>query len=179
MPLDVARNRERGLAGAESTQMAGRSLRLLALLRSESGASGTRDVDQSELPSIRGRRASQKFSRLGTAAGTPVSSVEALVFDTRARRGGLAGAAAARPGERAMVRSGGARGGQLERFGAGSVTDRLRAARTAGDPRRSAGPAHAGVGGSHQPIRRGLSDAGYTRRPLDGASIHRRGRNRT
>ena len=56
MPLDVAGHRRRRFAGAQSAQMAGRGVRLLALLRARSRAPDPRDVHQSQLSAIAARR---------------------------------------------------------------------------------------------------------------------------
>ena len=55
MPLDVAGRRRRRFAGAQSAQMAGRGVRLLALLRARSAASRPRHGDQPQLSAVERR----------------------------------------------------------------------------------------------------------------------------
>ena len=109
MPLDVGRRRGRRLARDEPAQMARRRDRLLALLRARSRAPRPRDVDQSELPAVVGRRLGEELPRLGTAARPPVPRAQALVPHPGAGHHRPPGAHPARPGERPLVRVAGAR----------------------------------------------------------------------
>src|SRR4051812_23845608 len=69
-------------------------------------------------------------------------------------------------------------GARMARARAGAAADALHTARAAGPRRRRAGPPHAGVGRSRQPIGRGVPHAGDPRPALDGARVDRRGTDR-
>src|SRR5476649_1528484 len=108
--------------------MARSRVRLLAVLRARSRASHARDVDESELLAVLGRRRGEELPRLGTAARAPLSRTEALVLDSGAGNRRAAGAVASRPGEREVVGVAGASRGELACAGAGFAADRMCAA---------------------------------------------------
>ncbi len=101
VPFAVGGRRAGRLADRQRAQMAGRRFRLHALLRSRPGASGARDVHQSQLPADGSGRAGEELSRLGTAARAPVPRLEAVVPGARAGRRRPSRAPPSRSGERA------------------------------------------------------------------------------
>ena len=103
-----------GVEGADSlvdqpAQVARRGVRLLDLLRARPRAPGARDVDQSQLPAIGGRRPGEEPSRLGHSARPALPRAEAVVPDSRAGRRRLQARLRRDLAERALARRAGAR----------------------------------------------------------------------
>ena len=146
---DVGRRRGRRLARRQPAQVAGRGVRLLAVLRPRRRAPRARDVDQPELPAVGRRRPGEEPSRLGHPARPPLPRAEAVVPDPRAgrRRACRRGCAATwrtRGGSPTQVRA----APRLARARAGAAADAVRPARAGRARRRGARSAHAGAGPS-------------------------------
>ena len=86
MPADVAGHRGGGFAGLQRPQMARRRFRLLAVLRPRSGASGARDVHESELSAIVGGRRTSRTCATGAFPWAGVSGAQTMVPAPRRRR---------------------------------------------------------------------------------------------
>src|ERR1700741_4083002 len=105
--------------------MAGRGVRLLALLRARRAASPAGDVDQSELPPVGRGWTREEPARLGHSAGPPLPRPETVVPDSRTGRRTTARAAAPRSRKRAMAARARADGAAMASARAGAAADPL------------------------------------------------------
>ena len=94
VPVDVGGRRGGRLGGAQPAQMAGRSLRLLGVLRKDAEHLVRVMSHQPQLPAVVRGRPREELPRLGHPARPAVPRAEAVVPHPRAGGGGAAGAAA-------------------------------------------------------------------------------------
>ena len=123
VPLALGRDRGGRLARLQPPQVAGRRLRLLALLRPRPAAPRAGDEHEPELPAQRRRREGQEPARLGHPPRPPVPGAQAVVPHPRAGR--LRSPGPPPPGHREREVAGG-RGREGARTGACSPRFRCR-----------------------------------------------------
>ena len=161
------------LSSTRTSGWASRSTARVYYVR-DARASRARDVHQSELSAVGGRRPGEELSRLGHPARPPFPRAEAVVPDPRTRRDARCrrGCGATSPTRSGWPRRSPPTPGWRLLAPVKLQTVCVRHEPRGGRRRRARSP-HARLVRSHQSLRPGVSDAGRARRPLDGARVDR------